>query len=112
MPQAIDAIDEACRMHDYCYEENGYLTQGCNLVLSYDLMQIVVNQKSSPQQRLDAVLMAAVFFIESQTLDLGVLARNEAIELKNRILGSISQGVGTLENAIKREMRARGAFIP
>jgi hypothetical protein len=112
LPRAIDAIDEACKMHDYCYQENGYFTQGCNLVLTYDLVQVVLDQRSTAQQRLDAVLMAAIFFVESQTIDLGVLAKREVAEMKSRLLGYISQAGATLESAIKKEMRMRGAAIP
>ncbi len=112
LPQSIDAIDEACKMHDYCYHENGYFTQGCNLVLTYDLVKVVVDYKSAPQQRLDAVLMAAIFFIESQTIDLGIIAKEEALKIKSQILSNIYEAGNTLQTAIKNQMRARGAGIP
>ena len=112
LPDAIDAIDEACKSHDYCYEENGYLTQGCNLVLSYDLVKVVVDEQSSAQQRLDAVVMAVVFFVESQTFDLGKLATDEAVAIKNRVLASLSRGTQTVSFEIKREMRLRGVLMP
>jgi hypothetical protein len=104
LPAAIDAIDEACKVHDYCYEENGYFTQGCNLVLTYDLVKVVVSKDASPQQRVDAVLMAAIFFIESQTIDLGVMAKEKVSELKNRLEGLIAHSAMTLEQAINKEL--------
>ena len=112
LPRAIDAIDEACKLHDYCYQENGYFTQGCNLVLTYDLVQVVLDRKSSGQQRIDAVVMAAIFLIESQTIDLGVLAKREIAEMKNRLLGHVARSGATLESAILKELRMRGAGIP
>lgn len=100
LPDAVDAIDEACKLHDYCYSENGYFTQGCNLVLTYNLVEVVVSKDSTPQQRLDATLMAAVFFIESQTLDVGVMAQREMLELKNRLEGLMTESAMSLEQAI------------
>jgi len=100
LPAAVDAIDEACKAHDYCYTENGYFTQGCNLVLTYDLVKVVTSPGSTAQQRLDATLMAALFFIESQTLDIGVLARDEVVRLKARLEGLMTQSAMTLEQAI------------
>jgi len=111
LPKAIDAIDEACKAHDYCYSENGYFTQGCNLVLTYDLVKVVTDDNSTPQQRVDAVVMAAIFFIESQTIDLGKLANEKAVKMRNRILGSIASGGATLEQAIKKEIFARSIAI-
>jgi hypothetical protein len=29
-PAAFDVIDEACRIHDSCYERHGYFTKACN----------------------------------------------------------------------------------
>ncbi len=112
MPAAIDAIDEACKAHDHCYEENGYATQGCNLVLTYDLVKIVTDEKSTSQQRTDAVIMAVIFFVESQTIDLGKLALDEVRSMKNRLLGNLKNSLNTVETEIKREMRLRGTFIP
>src|SRR4051812_7832787 len=51
MPKAIDAIDEACRLHDPCYEENGYFAQGSNMVLSANLVDVIVAADSPPKQR-------------------------------------------------------------
>lgn len=108
LPAAVDAIDEACKLHDYCYEENGHLTQGCNLVLTVDLVKVATSADSTPQQRLDAVLMAAIFFIESQTIDLGVLAKNKVNELRTRLEGVLAEAGMTLEMAITKElMRGR-----
>lgn len=112
MPQAVDAIDEACKAHDYCYQENGYLTQGCNLVLTYDLVNVVVDDKSTAQQRLDAVIMAAVFFVESQLVDVPVLIGREAKEIADRIRIQVVNAGATLQSAIKRELNMRGAGIP
>lgn len=102
MPAAVDAIDEACMLHDYCYAENGYFTQGCNLVLTVNLVDVVTSASSTPQQRLDAALMAAVFFIESQTLDLAVIGKREMIRLKHELEAMLSASAMTLEQAITK----------
>ena len=112
LPKAIDAIDEACKAHDYCYEENGYFTQGCNLVVTYDLVQVVVGEQSSPSERLDAAIMAAVFYVESQSWDVVVLTAEQATKMWQRIHSFISIQGATFETAIKKELNARGAGIP
>ncbi|MBR1232021.1 hypothetical protein [Bradyrhizobium sp. AUGA SZCCT0182] len=115
MPKAIDAIDEACRLHDTCYQENGYVTQGCNLVLSADLAKVVIDPKSTPEQRVDAAIMAAIFFLESQSIDLATEGGRKAIkgaqwtrrkydQVRDRMLGYMGQSMHTLEQAILREM--------
>lgn len=110
LPAAVDAIDEACKAHDYCYQENGYFTQGCNLVLSADLAKVVIAQDSTPQQRVDAAVMAAVFLIETQTIDLGVILKEEAGRMRDRMLGYMGTQAHTLEQAIQREMMNRTAM--
>ena len=45
-------------------------------------------------------LMAAVFFIESQTIDLGVIAKDEMLSLKHQLEGMIGESPMTLELAI------------
>ncbi len=107
LPGAVDAIDAACKAHDHCYEENGYLTQGCNLVLTVDLAKVVVASDSSPQQRVDAAIMAAIFFVESQTIDLGRLAKDEHDRMRDRILGYLGHAHYTLEQAITKEIMSR-----
>lgn len=107
LPKAVDAIDEACKAHDTCYEENGYLTQGCNLVLTVDLVKVVLSENSSAQQKADAAIMAAIFFIESQTIDLGRMAQQEYDRMRDRMLGYMGEATHTLEQAINREIMAR-----
>jgi len=34
-----EAIDEACKMNDYCYEEGGHFTRGCSFVLTHGIVQ-------------------------------------------------------------------------
>jgi hypothetical protein len=115
LPEAIDAIDEACKLHDTCYQENGWCTQGCNLVLTANLAKVVVDPKSTPQQRLDATIMAAIFFIESQTVDVPKAAtqrvaegaqwtRQKYDEVYERMVGYLGPSMNTLEQAIIREM--------
>jgi len=115
MPKAIDAIDEACRLHDTCYHENGYFTQGCNLVLSADLAKVVIDPKSTAEQRVDAAIMAAIFFRESQSIDIAAgggrkvvkgaqWTRRKYDEVRDRMLGYMGQSMHTLEQAILREM--------
>jgi hypothetical protein len=69
MPQAIDAIDNACRLHDQCYANNGYFSASCNLALTRNLSAIIINPRSTSQQRRDAAIMAAFFFIEARAVD-------------------------------------------
>jgi hypothetical protein len=111
MPEAIDAIDAACRLHDECYHDEGYFVQGCNLVLIINLVDVVKSPTSTPQQRRDAMLMAAVFFIESQTVDLAVGAKRMTERkykaVRDSILGYLAEGSFTLEQAIKREIMLR-----
>jgi hypothetical protein len=115
MPRAIDAIDEACRLHDTCYQDNGYFTQGCNLVLSADLAKVVADPKSTPEQRVDAAIMAAIFFLESQSIDLAreggrkaakgaQWTRRKYDQVHDRLLGYMGRSMHTLEQAILREM--------
>jgi hypothetical protein len=69
MPDAIDAIDQACRRHDQCYFDHGWFTQTCNVQLATDLVTIIRSPASSPQQRVDAAVMAAVFAVEAELID-------------------------------------------
>ena len=108
MPAAMDAIDEACKLHDYCYEENGYFTQGCNLVLTYNLVNVITGKTSTPQQRLDAALMAAIFFIESQSADLAVMGTREILDLKHRLEAMLTESAMTLEQAINKVLTTGG----
>lgn len=107
MPAAIDAIDEACKAHDDCYAEHGYFTQGCNLVLTVDLVKVVLSDSSRPEQRADAVIMAAIFFIESQTIDVGKLAGTQLAAMKERIERYLAAKANTLDQAIQREIMNR-----
>jgi len=65
LPDAIDAIDRACKRHDQCYNDHGYFTRSCNLRLAADLMNVIRDANSSSQMRGDAVVMAAVFTYEA-----------------------------------------------
>ena len=69
LPKAIDAIDEACAIHDQCYQDYGYFSSSCNEGLALNLVKIIKNPKSSSQQRLDAVIMAAIFHLEAKKVD-------------------------------------------
>jgi hypothetical protein len=69
LPKAIDAIDEACAIHDQCYQDFGYFSSSCNEALALNLVKIIKNPKSTAQQRLDAVIMAAIFHIEAKRID-------------------------------------------
>lgn len=110
MPEAVDAIDRACQAHDVCYEENGYLTQGCNLVLTADLAAVVVSSQATGEQRVDAAVMAAIFFVESQTIDLGQMAVKEYSRMRDRMLGYVGESMHTLEQAINREILMRSSM--
>jgi hypothetical protein len=69
MPQAIDAIDQACRIHDQCYADHGYFTASCNIALAGNLSKIIKDPNSTPQQRMDAAIMAAFFMVEARKVD-------------------------------------------
>jgi hypothetical protein len=69
LPKAIDAIDEACKHHDQCYQDYGYFWQSCNVGLAHDLVKVITDPKSSSQQRMDATIMAAIFSIEAKYVD-------------------------------------------
>lgn len=71
MPAAIDAIDAACKNHDQCYADSGYFSIDCNRKLISELTTVVLSESSSPQQRLDAAIMAAIFSAEVSAIDLG-----------------------------------------
>lgn len=64
MPEAIDEIDKACKVHDQCYADHGYFNQACNEQLRTDLLKIVSSPGSSPQERMDAAIMAGIFRAE------------------------------------------------
>ncbi|WHQ68569.1 hypothetical protein [Methylorubrum extorquens] len=108
LPKALDAIDEACKLHDYCYTENGYFTRECNLVLTVNLLEVVVSDKSTNQQRLDAVIMAAIFAWEALMIDGGAkpiaLSVEKMNKLRGSILSSIYSGGMSLQGAIEREI--------
>lgn len=69
LPKAIDAIDEACEHHDQCYRNQGYFWQSCNVGLARDLVKVIIDPKSSSQQRMDATIMASIFSMEARYID-------------------------------------------
>jgi hypothetical protein len=73
LPAAVDAIDAACKCHNQCYGDHGYFTYSCNAALSRDLAAVIVARHSTPQQRFDAAVMAAIFQFEALTVDLVVI---------------------------------------
>jgi hypothetical protein len=111
MPAAIDAIDEACKRHDLCYHENGYFTQECNTVLTVDLVKVISSGSSTPQQRLDAALMAAIFAYEAIVIDgklkPAALTVQQLNKIRDRMLAHIANGMASMEDAIKREVLNR-----
>lgn len=64
MPEAINAIDKACQAHDQCYADHGYFNQACNEQLRTDLLRIVSDPHSSSSERMDASIMAGIFWTE------------------------------------------------
>lgn len=69
IPEAVDAIDRACKAHDQCYADNGYFMKMCNVKLASDLRAIVLDPGETMQRRRDAYVMAAIFEIEARRLD-------------------------------------------
>lgn len=102
LPEAIDAIDRACRSHDQCYQDNGYLTLKCNVRLASELLLIVADPKSTPQQRNDAYVMAAIFQLEAMTLDAAVFVPKEGYrKLHTLIVATWDKGTRTMASIIQ-----------
>jgi len=97
LPAAIDAIDAACRSHDQCYADRGYFTAECNRALASDLLEVILSKDSTAQQRIDAAIMAAIFEVESLTLDIAVGAYRELRWDMERLFYLLS-----MEDAIRR----------
>lgn len=72
LPEAIDAIDAACKTHDQCYADHGYFTGACNQRLAHDLVTVLIARDSTAQMRVDAAIMAGIFQFEALTLDVFV----------------------------------------
>jgi hypothetical protein len=108
MPDAIDAIDDACRHHDQCYFDRGWFSRDCNVHLTRELVEIVRAPTSTAQQRVDAAVMAAVFAVEADGIDpwlrpmvdlgLAVRARLRAA------IDSLFQGTTTMLWVIEQEI--------
>lgn len=82
LPEAVDAIDRACKAHDQCYADNGYLTLKCNVALAAELKKIVLSPTSTTQQRIDAYIMAAVFEWEARHVDPAVFVVRDVLYRK------------------------------
>lgn len=105
MPAAIDAIDAACQHHDQCYDDHGYFTQKCNVRLATDLTKIIVSTSSTPQQRYDAAIMAAIFATEAKidpALKLGHEGYQALERLYRELLDSGAQFIFAIEQGILR----------
>lgn len=105
LPAAIDAIDEACQRHDQCYQDHGYFTQRCNVQLATELTGVIVSMSSTPQQRYDAALMAAIFATEAQVdpaLKLGHRAYQGLERYYRELLDSGAQFMFAIEQGIMR----------
>ena len=96
MPAAIDEIDAACKRHDECYGDSGYLTADCDLVLTKDLLGVISNPNSTSQKRFDAVVMAALFVIEGFILDPFLRPNEKTKALRDRISGLFAKGNATI----------------
>lgn len=72
MPQAFDAIDQVCRLHDQCFADQGYFAISCDFALTRRLTDVVFKSESTPTQRLDAVVIAAYFLVQIALIDLPV----------------------------------------
>lgn len=106
MPEAFDVIDAACQRHDQCYADYGYFTERCNVQLASELSAIIKSPKSTPQQRYDAAVMAALFETEAHTLDRAVSAQRTALQSLERyyreLLDSGAQFMFVIEQGILR----------
>lgn len=105
LPAAIDAIDAACQRHDQCYDDHGYFTRICNVSLATDLTIIVISKSSTPQQRYDAAIMAAIFATEAQidpALKLGHQAYQALERSYRELLDSGAQFMFAIEQGILR----------
>ena len=103
LPEAIDAIDRACKAHDQCYLDDGYFSQSCDRLLIGDLKTVVADPKASDQQRRDAAIMAAYFYIQINTIEKARRARENAAEQARRIQRTIDvhwHGMMTMKHTI------------
>lgn len=57
-PVPVDEVDNACKKHDGCYEENGYFNQECDRQIIADLKMI---KPKTPQEKLSRKLIIAYF---------------------------------------------------
>ncbi len=93
MPDAIDAIDDACRHHDQCYFDRGWFYRDCNVRLARELAEIIRGPTSTAQQRVDAAVMAAVFAVEADAIDPWL---RPAVDLGTAISTRLHAGVDTM----------------
>ena len=100
MPEAFDAIDGACRLHDQCFMDHGYFSLSCDLALNRRLTQVVFALDSTPGQRFDAVIMAAYFVVQTALIDLPVSSYRV---VRDRIEVAFLQGALMID-IIEREL--------
>ncbi|WP_342165034.1 hypothetical protein [Methylobacterium sp. SD21] len=105
MPKALDAIDEACKGHDECYDDNGYITAGCNLVLTSKMVEVIKSDSTTTQQKVDAAVMAAIFFTEGFLVDPIANPKKNTKEFRDQVAGLFRQGKYTMEQAINRAIQ-------
>lgn len=108
MPEAIDVIDDACRRHDQCYDDNGWFFRDCNVRLARELVEIVRAPTNTAQQRMDAAVMAAVFAVEADGIDPWL---RPAVDLASAVrlrlcaaVDSLFQGTTTMLWVIEQEI--------
>lgn len=112
LPEAIDAIDAACRHHDQCYADHGYFTASCNVHLATDLTRVILANDSTEQQRFDAAVMAAIFATEVATVDWWLKPANELRQELDRmyreLLSTGAQFLYVIEQGIWRSAQFPG----
>lgn len=57
----IDALDEACKVHDFCYTQQGYFDCGCDKALNQQVRSGIANHQFSGETFLYARALSVYF---------------------------------------------------
>lgn len=102
MPEAINAVDRACAMHDDCYGTQGYLALECNVTLVGNLADILSNPDPTAKERRWAAIVAAYFAVEVVTIDAAIFP---ARVIRDKLEVFWRQGNATMADAMGQVVR-------